>query len=405
MPTGSITSAHGAGSPAGRVCVLNVVFIIYDLERGGPEMRLLSFARHLPRDIRMHVLVTSSQVSMLEEFRQCGVPVTVIHIDRPWLEPGKLRQVADYCKAVSADVINIFDLKGLIIAGYLKLHGVKTPTVYNHVNSLQMLGAFKHAAVKALFRFTDYFICNSDYSKKQIDSYIDPGRIHVVYNGVDVQKFSLDLAVKNRVREELGVPGPCTLLGIVANLRREKNPDFLIDSFHRLSRRHDAVKLLCVGGGALLDHAKEKVRSLGMEERVLFTGYTKDVATYLQAIDIMVLTSISEGFPTVILEAMSMGIPVISSNVGGCPEIVRSGVNGILFDVNNADGFVEAVESVLNDRDRYRSLSAEAIGTVRSSFTIETMIAGYTRCYREFANVAGSRSQMLDLRGTDLSDE
>lgn len=366
--------------------MVNVLFIIYDLERGGPEMRLLNFARHFTQDVCMHVCVTSDKVSLLEEFRKCGIPVTIIPIAKPWFEWRKLHRIANYCRDNAIDVVNVFDLKGLIAGWYIKLIGRRIAMVYNHVNSFQMLRKAKYELLKIFLKKCDYFICNSKYSKYQIEDIVPDGPIRVINNGIETSTFSLDSDLRLRIRHKLGITADCILLGIVANFRKEKNPDFLIDGFHELSKRNQNLKLLCVGGGALLDHAKSRVSGLGLEHKILFTGYTSDVVDYMQAIDIMVLTSLSEGFPTVILEGMGLGLPVVSSNVGGCAEIIEQNVNGILYEPNHLEGFVAAVELLVSNNEILCQMSNNASATVRRSFTLEQMIAGYTDLYLEFSD-------------------
>lgn len=366
--------------------MVKVLFIIYDLERGGPEMRLLNFARHFSQEISMHICVTSTNVSLLDEFRKCGIPVTIIPIAKPWFEWHKIHCIYKYCRDNAIDVVNVFDIKGLIAAWYIKLIGGKITTVYNHVNSFQMLGETKYKLLKLLLRKCDGFICNSMYSQKQIEDIVPQGFIRVIYNGIETGKFSLDSDMRQRIRHQLGITDDCILLGIVANFRKEKNPDLLIDGFNELSKKNEKLKLLCVGGGALLDHTKKRVTNLGLEEKILFTGYTSDVVDYMQAFDIMVLTSLSEGFPTVILEGMSLGLPVVSSNVGGCAEIIEQNVNGILYESNDLEGFVAAVELLAGNNEIWRQMSNNASVTVRRTFTLEQMISGYTKQYVELCD-------------------
>ena len=102
-----------------------------------------------------------------------------------------------------------------------------------------------------------------------------------------------------------------------------------MDAFEILSGKHNDLKLLCVGGGKYLESTIRIATQRKIIEKVIFTGYSDHVIDYLNAIDILVLTSSWEGFPNAILQAMSMGIPVVVSNVGGCSEIVDNMINGI----------------------------------------------------------------------------
>ena len=100
----------------------------------------------------------------------------------------------------------------------------------------------------------------------------------------------------------------------------------------------------------LIGRNKRNGRSHGLEKNLIFTGYSKNVAEYLSLMNIFVLCSLQEGLPNVLLQAMSMELPVISSDVGGCSEIIDHMTNGILYPSNNLDKFIEAVEMLIEDR-------------------------------------------------------
>ncbi len=121
------------------------------------------------------------------------------------------------------------------------------------------------------------------------------------------------------------------------------------------------------------------------KKNLIFTGYSKDVAEYLSLMNIFVLCSLQEGLPNVLLQAMSMGIPVIASDVGGCPEIIDDMKNGILYPSNDLDRFVEVVEMLIEDRSFSSKLAANARRTVEEKFSLNRMIEDYMVFYRELS--------------------
>jgi len=364
---------------------MNVLFIIYDLERGGPEMRLLNLARHLPSDIRMHLCVTSNNLAMLDDFTACGVPVTVIPISKPWFEPGKIRTIARYCFEHSIDIVNVFDIKGLIVAGFLKISGSGIPVLFHHVGSFEALSRRRYLFLRFMLGRADYFVCNNEFSRGELHSLVTTERIFVVHNGIDTDRFALDREIRIQTRSYLKVDDNCILLGIVANLRPEKNPQLLVDGFSQLAGRHANVKLLIVGGGSLLEWTKGRVAESGLSGRVIFTGYTSEVTTFMQAMDIMVLTSISEGFPTVLIEGMAMGMPVVTSDAGGCSEIVNHGVTGLIFKSGDTGGFVAAAGSLVSDAPLAREIAERGHEQVHSRFTMKRMVERYADHFRKIA--------------------
>lgn len=363
----------------------DVLFIIYDLERGGPEMRLLNLARNLPADLRMHLCVTSTHLAMQDDFRDCGVPITVVPIKKPWREISKLAAIAHYCRAERIKVINVFDIKGLMVAAYLKATGSAIPVVFHHVASLTELTLRRRFLLRLMLGRAEHCICNSLFSREELRSFLPEKRISVIYNGIATDRFAHDNGVRHNVRSELQVSDSCTLFGIVANLRPEKNPRLLVDGFARLARCTGSVKLLIVGGGSLLESTRQWVAEAGLSERVMFAGYTQDVSRFMQAMDIVVLTSRSEGLPTVLLEAFAMGKPVITAAVGGCCEVVSHDVTGLTFPNGDCDTFFAAMEKLVSDADLRTRLAAAASADIHTRFTLDLMVQRYAGLFRDLA--------------------
>ena len=147
---------------------------------------------------------------------------------------------------------------------------------------------------------------------------------------------------RTKLRSDLEFKEKEIILGIVANFRRQKNYPFLLRAFEILSAKHENIKLLCVGGGEYLEQTIAAASQLNLAKKIIFTGYSGRVIDYLNTMDILVLPSLWEGLPNAIIQAMSMGIPVVASNVGGCPEIINNMKNGLLFPSNNLDEFTRS---------------------------------------------------------------
>lgn len=134
----------------------------------------------------------------------------------------------------------------------------------------------------------------------------------VMPNGIRLESFKFDPEKRDQIRKELGIGKEKVIINVGA-FNRIKNQEFLIDIFSGLQARNRDLKLLLVGKGPLLDPLKEKVKSLGLEDRVIFTGHRDDVAILLQGADLMVMPSLHEGLGIVVIEAQASGLPVITS--------------------------------------------------------------------------------------------
>jgi len=163
----------------------------------------------------------------------------------------------------------------------------------------------------------------------------------------------------------------------------QKNYPFLIDAFYTLIEKFKNLKLICIGGGVLLDDMKNNVRNKGLTEKVIFTGYSEEVVGHLNIMDIFVLCSTYEGSPNVILQAMSAGVPVISSSVGGCPELIENLKTGILFTPNNKKEFISAVAKLIENKGVAFEIAHNAKRHVNEKFSLKNLINNYADFYRQ----------------------
>lgn len=208
----------------------------------------------------------------------------------------------------------------------------------------------------------------------------DPGLIHVVPNGIDTSRFTLDLEARRRVRAELGIPENAWIVGTVGRLSPEKNQALLIDAMAPMldPRRH----LVIVGDGperqALTGHARTTLRP----ELVHFTGARDDIPQLMSAFDVFALTSTSEGLPLVLLEAMAMGLPVLSTNVGGISDLIEDNVTGFLVPPGDFIGLVKQLVWLSSRPQSALDVASAARRHVLAYHSTQQMAQAYEKLYR-----------------------
>jgi L-malate glycosyltransferase len=184
---------------------------------------------------------------------------------------------------------------------------------------------------------------------------------------------------RDEVRRELGLQDQAMIVHL-SNLRPVKRIDLLLDTVARVRRRED-FKLVILAGGdfaPFIDH----VRRLGIGDRVLVRENVIDVEDYLQAAELGLFTSESESFCLSLLEAMWFGCPSVSTAVGGIPEVVTSGENGLLVPPGDADGLARGVESLLEDSVLRARLGNAARQRAREKFSADAIVPLYEALYR-----------------------
>jgi glycosyltransferase involved in cell wall biosynthesis len=183
---------------------------------------------------------------------------------------------------------------------------------------------------------------------------IRPSRLVYLPSRVDTRVFSPIRATASRstIREELCAEQSRVVL-FVGTFSVHKGAKYLIGAIPRVLLRHPNVKLVLVGSGPLEPHLRELVRRLGVTEHVVFVGRTShhEMPQLVAAADVLVLPSLNEGLPRVILEAMATGLPVVATSVGGVPELVIDGRTGLLVQPGDEEALADAVCRVLDNPD------------------------------------------------------
>jgi glycosyltransferase involved in cell wall biosynthesis len=179
----------------------------------------------------------------------------------------------------------------------------------------------------------------------------EPNRIHYIPNGVAVERYSnpLDRAA---LRAEFGLPENQCLLGSVGRLIPQKGFDILLPAIAQLPRQD--IHLLIVGIGSQEESLRAQAMNLGIQHRVHFAGYRRDVPRLLGALDLYVHASRFEGMPIALLEAMAAGCPVVASAVDGNREVVEDGVHGWLVPSENSQALAHAIQAALSAPDEAR---------------------------------------------------
>jgi glycosyltransferase involved in cell wall biosynthesis len=198
-------------------------------------------------------------------------------------------------------------------------------------------------------------------------------RIQVIYNGVDCEQADPSQIAVERVRAELA-PGPGPIVGAVARLSSEKGMDLLLAAVRSVLDGFPAARLLIVGDGPDRESLGDLSTSLGIADSVRFVGTRTDIPIIDRLFDVFVLPSRQEACPMALLEAMLAGRAVVATRVGGSPELIQHGQDGLLVPPENAATLAAAVTVLLSDRTRCEVLGSNARAKVVRLFTRERMV-------------------------------
>jgi glycosyltransferase involved in cell wall biosynthesis len=219
-------------------------------------------------------------------------------------------------------------------------------------------------------------------SIQQLYGYPDPP---LIPNGIPTDEYAPNPDARAQWRQAHGIEPHATVLVHVGRFAPPKNHALLVEAFAQV--RADApLYLLLVGGGELEDAVREQVSALGLQERVRFLGIRADVADILWASDVFVLSSRVEGNPLSVMEAMSAGLPVVSTAVGGVPELVRAGETGLLVPSEDAGALAQAMQALVDDPARRQAMGAAARQHAVEHLDIRHTVRGYEQLYESLLN-------------------
>jgi glycosyltransferase involved in cell wall biosynthesis len=209
----------------------------------------------------------------------------------------------------------------------------------------------------------------------------------VIPNCIPVDQYRRDVSGRVEWRRKYGFDSSAVLFVCVGRLEPQKNPLLLVQAFAAL--RDPRAHLLLLGEGSLREQLAASVGSYGLEQQVHLLGKRFDIPEWLGASDVFVLSSDWEGNPLSVMEAMAAGLPVVSTSVGGVPELVEPGQQGFLVPPGDRREFTMAMRRLLENRELMLAMGDAACCHASKSFRVERMVNNYARLYE--STLAGSR--------------
>lgn len=209
---------------------------------------------------------------------------------------------------------------------------------------------------------------------------MEPSRVNVVYNSIVPTAAGIKNPELERLRRQGMVP-----VGAIGRLCQQKGIDVFIKAIGRVVKEHPNAVGVIVGNGEDEQALKELANSLGLRKNILFLGYQKNILDIISQLSFVVLSSRWEGLPLTVIETFSQGRTIVASNISGNNEIVKDGVNGLLFEKDDDAQLAEKINIMLEDSAQRTALSKNAYETYIHSYSYESFINGYKEIYETLA--------------------
>ncbi len=348
---------------------------------GGTETFAISLGKGLVERGHDAVLVntwTDSPMNAIAE--SSGIPFVALRGGGRRIGASWFAKVYGYLRRNRFDLVQTY---GLRLSLGLRLMQ-RTLRVPHHVTGVRGLDQQRTGLQARIDRKTEHFldllICNAQaVADRRADVVGTPAsRLLVIPNGIDTKVFSP--AILPASRESIGLPDGF-LFVMVASFRAEKDHTGLLQAMARVSAEVEGARLVLVGGGDGREQVEAEVRRMGLEDRVLFLGPVDNVAAVVRCCDAFVLSSYSEGMPRALMEAMALGMAVVSTRAGGVPEVARDGQDALLVSTRDPASLADAMMRIYRDESLRKRLGAAAVERIRDEFSQDSMFDRYEKVY------------------------
>ncbi|MCG3113598.1 MAG: glycosyltransferase [Candidatus Manganitrophus sp. SB1] len=373
---------------------LNILHLIVTLPVGGIEQRLKELViRYSKEEFRPIVCCLRDKNVVGREIEQYDIEV--IELDRMRghrFDPILVWKLYRLMKERRIDIVRMHEYHASLY-GRIAARWAKVPVVIASVHNVYRRKLHHRFWInRFLARWSDRVIAISERVKEDLLRFdrIPPAKVKVIPNGVDPLLFENQIS-KEEARRKLSLPEQTVVIGTVGRLSIAKGHQNLLNAFQLLLDEGGwpDLRLVLVGEGPLRESLEQTVRKWGLEKAVLFLGTRRDVPDCLRAFDLFVFSSLWEGQPAAVIEAMAAGLPIVSTDYEGVREIITDRVEALLVRSDDPKALKEGMVQLLRDGTLSQSLGKAARRRVVGQLSVQRIVQEYETLYKELLSAKG----------------
>lgn len=351
---------------------------------GGPERQILEHLRQSESDTMHFSLCCFQESGCATELETIagdyGLDCTCVTAAQPF-DLGTIRQLARIIRERQVNLLVTHGYKPNLLGRIASwIERIPTVAVSRGWTYESRRVRFYEFLDRIFLRLADAVVAVSEGQRQKILACgVKPDKVRVIHNAIDLATYPGP--AEKSVRTELGIPKDGILVATAGRLSPEKNHLGLVDAATRVLAKIPNLYFVVFGEGFLRSELEKAVVDAGIGHRFFLPGFRSDVRSILHEIDIFVLPSHTEGLPNVVLEAFACRKPVVATNVGGTPEVVRQGENGFLVPAGAMDRFAEAIFELASDLELRRNMGDSGYEHVLTAFGYEEQTNAYIDVY------------------------
>ena len=373
---------------------LLIAHVIFRFDIGGLENGLVNLINNMPSNRYRHVIICLTDFTdFRDRIKSADVQVIALH-KRDGKALGVYVRLWKLFRELRPDFVHTRNLGTVDIAVPAALAGVSFRIHGEHGWDMADLHG-TNRKYQLLRRLCSLFIHQHITVSANLANWLRdvvhiPGRkITHIYNGVDAEKFSPSRVGREAFAKSSFAPAETVVIGTVGRMAAVKNPLTLVQAFILLVKRETDgcanLRLVLVGDGPLRAEVQQAVTVAGIDDLVWLPGERDDIAALLGGFDVFVIPSLNEGISNTILEAMATGLPVVATDVGGNPELVKPGRTGALVEAGDAEALADGIQQYLDRPSLRVEHGAEGRRVIESKFSLQSMVQQYLAVYDALA--------------------
>lgn len=364
---------------------MNILHIISGGESGGSKKHLLTLVNEMKKRNVKNIIVCFIDGELYREAKSMGLNIFLVK-QKKRFDLSIIKEIKSICENENISIINSHGGRANFICYFLKKK-IKLKfitTIHSDYESDYKGNKYKTFVYtkinKIALKSFDYYIAVSEYFKNLlINRGFNENQIFTVYNGIDTKKEK-SILTNEEIINKYSLPKFKNYIAMIARLHPIKGHKNFLDACEKIYKDMKTVGILLVGDGELRKDLENYIKDYNIKNNIVFLGY-QSPDDFFKISDFTILTSYSESFPLVILESGLYQKPVLASNVGGIPEIIKTMENGILVNPKDIDDISKGLKTMLNS-EKTKELGLKLKEDILKKFSIEALGDSYIRIWR-----------------------
>jgi len=377
-----------------------VIRVIARLNIGGPAIHVILLSAYLDPDRYETILVSGKEApeegNMLPLAGEKGVsPIIIDNLGRElnfFRDIRTLWQLYRLFHREKPDIVHTHTAKAGTV-GRIAARMAGVPVIIHTFHGHVLHGyfgtlktAFFRNVERLLARFCHRIVAVSEQCRRDLLAYGigQPDTLRTIPLGLELDRFAIPIpGAREELRNRYGIPHDAFVVGMIARMVPIKRHEDLLRAIPLVLQDYPDTYFLIVGDGECRQKLDALAKELNITHRCLFAGFHRDQARIYQTVDLVVLTSGNEGLPVAIIEALSSGVPVVATRVGGVPELIEDGITGFIVEPYDIESIAGGLKKAVSQPDRTRAMGGLAQEKTLRNYSIQRLVGDIDALYRE----------------------